>query len=324
MAVPEAYMVQDGEFVDYTPTTAKEAGDVVQHVDGRAGVVVADIAAGVMGSINVRRGVIVDVAKAADIVIIEGDEIWWDHSANAATNVPRYGAADKDFYLGVAQEDVVAAGTDVKVALNEHPVWAIDSARDYGDTILVLTAGTPDLVNRGGMMLARFSLTAEAQKVDWFSDRSFPLASNFIFCADVVIVETCDADVGDLSIGVANATHASDFDSVTESAIFHYDLGADTNIDAESDDGTVEVAATDTTKDFAAGTPHRLVIDGRDPTNLKYYVDSVEVLAATANLGDIRLATGPLKAAFHLEKTSNDSPGQVAARLRVRFNDENE
>ncbi|OWY60182.1 hypothetical protein B7486_70550, partial [cyanobacterium TDX16] len=157
-----------------------------------------------------------------------------------------------------------------------------------------------------------------AQKVDWLSGRSFTLASNFVLDALVNVVETCDADVGDLSIGVANATHASDADSITESAFFHFDLGADLNIDAESDDGTTEVNATDTTLDFVVGTPVRLKIDGRDPSNLKYYVNGVEVLAATANLGNIAVATGPLYALFHLEKSSNDSPGQVQARIRVR------
>jgi hypothetical protein len=51
---------------------------------------------------------------------------------------------------------------------------------------------------------------------------------------------------------------------------------------------------------------------------VKYYVNGVERLAATANLGNIAAATGPLFALFHLEKSSNDSPGQVQCRIRVR------
>jgi hypothetical protein len=44
------------------------------------------------------------------------------------------------------------------------------------------------------------------------------------------------------------------------------------------------------------------------------------VLNATADLGDIQLATGPLKALVHLEKTANDSPGNVRIdKLEVRI-----
>jgi hypothetical protein len=37
---------------------------------------------------------------------------------------------------------------------------------------------------------------------------------------------------------------------------------------------------------------------------VKYYIDGAEVLAATANLGNIAAATGPLGLLVHLEKTS--------------------
>ena len=94
-------------------------------------------------------------------------------------------------------------------------------------------------------------------------------------------------------------------------------MGADLNIDAESDDGTTEVAATDTTVDFAVGTPVFLQIDGRNPASLKFYVNGVRVLESTTF--NISAATGPLKALFHLEKSSNDSPGNVQLDvLRVR------
>jgi hypothetical protein len=62
-----------------------------------------------------------------------------------------------------------------------------------------------------------------------------------------------------------------------------------------------------------------LVLGGRDPSNVKFYINGAEVLSGTANLGNISAATGPLKALFHLEKSSNDSPGVVQLdMLRVR------
>jgi hypothetical protein len=166
-------------------------------------------------------------------------------------------------------------------------------------------------------MEAGFSATAEAQKLDWLSKRSFTIASNWILEAVIDVVTNADADVGDLNIGVANGTHASDCDSITESCFFHFDMGADLNLDAESDDGTTEVAATDTTVDWAVGTPIHLVIDGRDPTDIQMYVNGVLVLGSTTFT--LTAATGPLKALFHLEKSANDSPGIVQLdMLRVR------
>lgn len=311
----EANLVQEGASLDYTAVAAVTGGQVVQVQDGRAGVVPTDLAAGELGSASVEG--IYDIAKGS-AVIISGAPLWWDHSANQATPVPQY--ADKDFYLGCAQEDATSAATDVKVALNVEPRYIVDMLKTAGDTTVVLTAGTPYLYSRGASLEAGFSATAEAQKLDWLSSRSFPLGSDWIFEAVVTVVTNADADVADLSIGVANASHASDADSITESAFFHFDMGADLNIDCESDDGTTEVAATDSTVDFAVGTPVHLVLDGRDPSNVKYYINGAEVLSATANLGDISAATGPLKALFHLEKSSNDSPGVVrCSMMRVRI-----
>ena len=277
--------------------------------DGRAGVPSSATASGATGEFTTCG--VFRCAKTASVVVLDGAPIWWDHSANTATPVPPLVAGDRDFYLGVAIGDQTAAATVVDVALNVRPCPIIDVHADAGDTAVVLTSGTPYIYNRGGSIEAGFSATAEAQKLDWLSKRSFTLASNWILEAVFEVVTNCDADVGDLSIGVANATHASDADSITESALFHLDMGGDLNIYAESDDGTTEVAATDTTVDWAVGTPVHVAIDGRDPTDCLFYVNGVEVLNATADLGDIQLATGPMKALFHLEKSANDSPGVV-------------
>lgn len=307
--------------VDFTSVAAIVAGQVLQTADGRAGIVPAPIVAGEMAS-AVTAGIFKVPKAGSSQVWIDGAPLWWDHSANVATCVPPIGASagDKDFFLGCAYGDAAAADTEGSVNLNVYPSYIYDVHNDGGDTAVVLTAGTPYIYSRGGTIEAGFSTTAEAQKLDILSKRSFPLDSNWVLEAVVEVVTNADADVADLSIGVANATHASDADSITESAFFHFDMGADLDLDAESDDGTTEVAATDTTINWAVGTPLHLCLDGRDPSNVKYYVNGVEVLAATSNLGNIAAATGPLKALFHLEKSSNDSPGVVQLdMLRVRI-----
>jgi predicted RecA/RadA family phage recombinase len=316
MAEAELYQGDDG-LLDYTAEAAYTGGTVIQLRDGRAAVLPYDVASGEKGGAQTEG--VYAVTKTASQVWLDGAPIWWDHSANSATCIPPLVAGDRDFFLGSAVGDATSASTEGKVNLNVQPVYEIDMQRDGGDTAVVLTAGSPYIYSRGGSLEAGFSATAEAQKLDWLSKRSFALSSNWILEAVVEVVTNADADVADLSIGVANATHASDADSITESAFFHFDMGADLNIDAESDDGTTEVAATDTTIDFAVGTPVHLVLDGRDPSNVKYYINGVEVLSETANLGNISAATGPLKALFHLEKSSNDSPGVVQLdMLRVR------
>lgn len=315
----EATLYQNENGLDITAAAAYSAGEVIQLADGSAGIIASTTASGDRAAPQ-REGVF-SVAKTASQVWLDGAPLWWDHSANTATCVPPLVAGDKDFYLGTAVGGASSSATTGYVNLNVQPAYEIDMHRDGGDTAVVLTAGTPYIYSRGGSLEAGFSATAEAQKLDWLSKRSFALGSNWILEAVFEVVTNADADVADLSIGVANATHASDADSITESAFFHLDMGADLNIDAESDDGTTEVAATDTTIDFAVGTPVHLVIDGRDPSSLAFYVNGARVLSGTTF--DISAATGPLKALFHLEKSSNDSPGVVQLdMLRVRTSEQ--
>lgn len=312
----EAELYQGDECpMDYTADAAITGGEVLQLRNGLAAVIPVDVASGEKGGASCEG--IYRVEKTTGQVWLDGAEIFWDHSANKATCIPPLVAGDRDFFLGSAVGDAASAATEGYVNLNVKPAYEIELQNSGGDTAVVLTAGTPYVYSRGGSLDAAFSATAEAQKLDWLSKRSFALGSNWILDAVVEVVVNADADVADLSIGVANGTNASDADSIAESAFFHFDLGADLNIDAESDDGTNETAATDTTVDFAVGTPVFLQIDGRDPASLKFYINGVRVLSSTTF--NISAATGPLKALFHLEKSSNDSPGNVQLDvLRVR------
>lgn len=307
---------------DYALTlaAAASAGEVRQLPNGLAAVKAGTNSAASGDRVSYKTEGQYTVTKTATQVWIDGAPIWWDHSANAATCVPAID--DRDFYLGTAVGDAASADTEGTVNLNVKPAYIIDTdgvmGGGGGDSVVVLTAGTPYVYSRGGVLELAFSATAEAQKVDYLSRRSFPLASNWVAEFEVEIVTAADNAAADISVGVANATHATDADAITESAFFHID-GASTNINAESDDGTTEVAATDTTLDFTAGTRLLLALDGRDPSNVKYYVNGVEVLSGTANLGNIAAATGPLKLLVHAEKTSDDSPlvMQVTGRVRI-------
>lgn len=300
-----------------TAAAAVSVGEARQLANGLAAAYAASRAASSGQSVPFSTVGPFVVTKTAGQVWIDGGPLWWDHSANAATCIPPLVTGDRDFFLGCAVGDAASADTTGTVVLNQEPRYEIDFHRDGGDTALVLTAGTPALVQRGGTLDATFSTTAEAQKLDWLSKRSFAVASNWILEAVVEVVTNADADVADLTVGVASDTHASDAEAIPEFAAFHLDLGGNLNVYAASDDGTTDVNPTDTTLDWAVGTPEFWAIDGRDPAAVKFYRNGVRVLEGTTFT--LAAATGPLKALFHLEKSSDDSPGRVQLDvLRVR------
>ncbi len=318
----DAILYQDDlDVEDYTAVAAITGGQIVQLSDGSAGVIPTGLDAAVAGA--ARKTGIFTVTKAADLVWVDGQEIWWDHSANAAVLLP---ANDKDFYLGAAYGDATAAATTAKVRLNVKPKYLIDLQTGAFQTLIVktvvgsTTVEVPDVKQRGGSSSMLFGTTAEAQKVDLLSSRAFAVGSHWVVDGIVNIITNGDAAAADFNIGVANGTHASDADAITESCFIHID-GASTNIYAESDDGTTEVAATDTTVDFSAGTPFHFLIDGRNTADIQIYINGVLMLGSTVFKLDA--ATGPLKLLAHLEKSADDSPGTFNIdQLRVRIANE--
>ena len=302
----EATIYQDDvAALDFTPAAAITGGQVVQLPCGRAAVCQRDIAAGVKGAARVRG--IFTVAKTADINLLDGQKVYWDHSANTATYAP---ASDRDFLIGCAVGDSLAAATTVNVNLNVLPHYKIDLHRDEFLCVPVktvvgsTTVEVPHLQQYGGATRMLFGATAEAQKLDLLSGQGFALASNWIAEGAFNVLNDGDAAAIDFNIGVANGTHDSDADAITESVFLHLDGNA-LDLLAESDDGTTEVNATDTTVNIALGTPVRFVIDGRDPSDIQIYVNGVLVLGST--VFTLAAATGPLKLLAHLEKSSDDT-----------------
>lgn len=294
-------------------TAAYAAGEIIQLANGRAAVVGGLNAPASGDTIHPVTSGIHTVTKVSGVVILDGGRVYWDHSANNATFRK---AGDRDFFIGTAVGDAASGDVLMDVDFNVRPTYLIDLVKDPFDTVVILSAGTPALNYRGALSML-FSGTAEAQKVDAISKDSFAVGSNWIVEGEIEVVTAADADVADLSVGVANATHATDAGAITESCFIHLDLQA-LNIFAESDDGTVEVAATDTTVDYAVGTRFHFVMDGRDESDVQIYVNGVNVLPSS--VFDLSAATGPLKLLAHLEKTSNDSLGAVDIdALRVRI-----
>jgi predicted RecA/RadA family phage recombinase len=300
----EASYINAGNSVNYTAAADVAAGQVLQLSDGRAAVATTAIASGATGSVLVSGRW--KVAKTASIVLLAGGRVYWDHSANTATYKP---VNDRDFYIGTVAADAASADAEVTVYLNECQQNTIDAI--HGASLSVATGtsaaggfGLPG--DYGGAKGLILTATNEAQCVDLLSVDRVAIAANPIVEAIVRLGANGSTSAVDFNIGLANGTSATDADAITESVFFHVD-GGSLDILAESDDGTTEVNATDTTVDITAGSAvanrFEFWIDARDPASVKMYVNGVRVLSGSTF--KIDAATGPLGLLAHLEKTSS-------------------
>lgn len=315
----ESVYKQPGDALDYTPDAAQSAGEVFQLKDGRAACVPVDVASGALGAAVVTG--VFTLEKTASIAILNGGRVYWDHSANKAHFKK---VNDRDFYVGRAVADSSESDTTVDVALNIDPRYDIDLRRDAFRTTLVGTAAAGGFgypVQLGGSHILELTATNEAQKVDLLSVDGFATGANAIIEGVIRVLSDGSGTATDVSIGVANDTHASDAGAITESIFIHLDGNA-TTINAESDDGTTEVAQTDTTKTYTEGATFasrtEFWIDMRDPTDVQIYVDGVNVLPAT--VFGVGAATGPWYLLAHVEKSSSTDTYKIAVdRLCARL-----
>lgn len=297
-----------------TPAAGYSSGEVIQLADGRAGVVLG-LSARVSGDpAELATSGRFTVAKTASVVILPGDEVFFDRSAGTAT--PLRAVTGADFSLGVAPYGAASAATTVVVDLNKKPVYTIDLLKGVSDTVLVGTTMT--LVEIGGYLKLNITATSEAQKVDVMSIPSVPVGIPFIVEGRVAAYAIGSNNTVDFNIGIANETHATDADSIAESCFLHLDETLD--IFAESDDGTTEVAATNTTVDCVDDTYFDFRIDARDLTDIQIYINGVNVLPNSVFKLD--KATGPLKLLVHAEKTTGTATGEFrVAHLAIRCTD---
>lgn len=298
-------------------------GELWQQYDGSAGFFDSLSAASSGGdkTFKVAHGAI--LTKETGIAILKGGRCYWDHSANKVTYRK---VADRDFYIGRAAKDAASGDAVVEVILNADPRYDIDLAIDPFETTIVGTQalGGLALLRRGGGDQLKLDTTNEAQKVDMLSIDAFSKDANAIVEFAFRVISDGAGAEPDLNIGVANATHATDADSITEAVFIHLD-GNSVNINAESDDGTIEVAATDTTIDYTEGAGYSVRtecwIDMRDPADVQIYVNGALVLDGTTF--NVNAATGPFKLLAHLEKSAAASVYEIAVDwFRVRFSEQ--
>lgn len=317
----EATFLRGRDEIRKTADAAIASGEVHQLADGRAAVFTGLNAAASGDRTNWTTTGQFTLTKTASMVFLDGGRVYWDHSANAAHYKK---VNDRDFYVGRAVGDASSSATTLVVNLNVDPPYDIDALRDGGlsvptGTQAVGAFGFPKAL--GGARLLELTATNEAQCIDLLTVDRFALGANAIVEAIIRIPVNGSGAAVDFNIGVANGTSTTDADAITESVFFHID-GDALNILAESDDGTTEVNATDTTVDATAGAAvanrFEFWIDMRDPSDIQLYINAANVLPAT--VFTLAAATGPLGLLAHLEKTSGTTTGQfVIDRLCARF-----
>ncbi len=300
-----AQFVKNSQVIGFQAPVAMSVGQMLLLPDNRVGVVTGTKApeAGDLASAAVAG--LFDVDKASGICLLAGQTVYWNTSASAASYAG-------NFPIGTATADAAASATKVRVDLNMHVVTLPgDDAPAAASTL-----GLGVAVGLDGGHVMEFDAVAEAAMAAVYSSAGLDIDAGPIMEALVKVQDNGDDAALDVNVGIASGTHATDFDSVSGQVAVHID-GNSLNLNAQSNDGTHSVVATDTTVDYAEGTEFLVQIDCRDKSDCKIYINGVRVLSGTTF--DISAYTGDLLAIAHMEKTSNDTTGKVSVRgLRLR------
>lgn len=243
------------------------------------------------------------VVKTVGVVMLAGQETYWDRSALSLTYRKNNG---RDFRAGTLYADAASADITAGLDIGKRPRHDIDMSRDLFMSAVTGTQalGAMGVYHRGGGVKLIMSVTNEVQKVDLISRDGFAPGAKWI-AEFLIAVPSFGAGASPkLNIGVANATGA-DATTATESAYIHAD-GFSGKIWASSKDPITTVAATDTTLTYTAGSAVasrvHVLIDGRNLASVKFYINGVQALSATTFRLDN--ATGPLFLIAHLAKVS--------------------
>ena len=150
-----ATFVQTGNAIDYTPSSAVSAGDVIVIGSKTIAIAKLDIAANTLGALA-SRGVF-DGAKATGAISL-GDAIYWDADGDPVGGEAGSGAftttAAGNLYAGRAVAAALEADTTVRFELRETDILNAGLANaiaDPGDAgaIAVTRSGTCPLVTAG-------------------------------------------------------------------------------------------------------------------------------------------------------------------------------
>lgn len=314
----EATYSRDHSTLKHVAQSVLFSGQVIQLPDGRAGYVASlkNVPAGDTVAIQVEG--IAEVPKTAGIVILDGGDVYWDVSASKAHF--RQEAGTPDFKIGVAVGDYASSDTLLKVNLNKQGQYTINLEQG-GEWTAEETLGLGVTFLPGGGAKLAFDAVAEVAQAAIYSVHTVPVSAGIILEGRVAVFDRGDAAALDIDIGLANASHATDFETVANFAVIHFD-GNDLSIKVMSDDGTTDVAAVDSTIDAVDDIYFEFWIDCRNLADVQIYVNGVDAVPNGTTLVLIA-ASNALKALAMMEKTSDDTTAEIRiSRLRVRTSGE--
>jgi predicted RecA/RadA family phage recombinase len=108
-----ATFIQDGKTIDYTPSGAVAAGDVIVLVD-LIGVALQPIAANVKGALAVSGVFSFAKATTSTSALPAGTKVYWDDSSDIAT-----ATSDGNKYLGKVVKAALATDATVEVLMEQ-------------------------------------------------------------------------------------------------------------------------------------------------------------------------------------------------------------
>lgn len=304
--MPNAVRVRDADEFELLAGATYAGGQVIQLPSGEPSYLDSDdpLASGKYSD-AFRTASKTTAEKATGVVMLAGQEVFWDRSAGKITYCK---VNDRDYRAGTIVSDAAEAAITAVLDIGKRPRRDIDLARDWFETTVVGTQGlnTMGMFPRGGGRKLILSSANEAQKVDLLSRDGFDASAKWIAEFLIAIPNGGAGSAPDFNIGLASGTHATDADSISKYGFFHVD-GNSTNINVQTKDGTTTNASTDTTRDLTAGSAvaNRLFlqIDGRDLADVRFYVNGARVLSGTTFSMAAAAGTTMFLLA-HLEKTA--------------------
>jgi len=160
----QAQYIQTGQAIDYTPSAAVDAGDVVVIGD-ILGISKLDIAADALGALALEG--VFDVVRADGTGFTDGDAVYWDADGDPDQGTAGTGAAvdtsgdDANLLIGYAIGDVADLPANLtvrvrKVNNGQAPVAANVAAVDGADAAAAIVAIDACLValKAAGLMVA--------------------------------------------------------------------------------------------------------------------------------------------------------------------------
>ena len=294
------------DYVKIVTTVALTSGQVVQCPDSRAAVYNGLKNAAVGDYVTLFTGGCRTVAKTASVAFLPGQEVWWSVSTNKAT----YRLVG-DFFVGIAESGAAGSATTVAVAMNARPNYVSDTSHKTGEFLTEATDGLGVVESYGGLTTLAFDAVAEVAQAALYGSRSVNVAEKPIWEAELAVYDIGDNAALDINFGLADASHATDFDSLSDYAAFHLD-GIDLTFKTQTDDTANPVSADDSGVDAVDDTFFFAQIDARDADDVKFYVNGVQLNTGATFV--LTASTADMLPIIHLEKTSNDTTADIRVR----------